>query len=79
MLLDLLSQEWVNNDKARVCLDYSAFVRNGRVIPLCLRFPDGINHRRRPFPLPNVTALLERSGNLLLRSIAARENNQRNN
>ena len=42
MLLDLLSQEWVNNDKARVCLDYSAFVRNGRVIPLCLRFPDGI-------------------------------------
>ena len=44
-----------------------------------VRFLDGVNHCRRPFPLPNVTALLERSGNRLLSSITACEDKQPNN
>jgi len=48
MLLNLLSQERVNNDKARVCPDYSAFVSDGRIIPLCFRFPDGITAKATP-------------------------------
>jgi hypothetical protein len=48
MLLDLLSQEWVNDHKARVCLDYSALICDGRIVSLRFRFPDGITVKAAP-------------------------------